>query len=56
MIEAAQHPWGDINTAMVWAGLAVMVSGSALLRVAGELVLVVFRIHERVGAVTPGAE
>jgi len=35
------------DEAMVWAGIAIMVLGPTILRIAGELILVVFRIHDR---------
>lgn len=50
LIQAADHPWRETNTAMVWTGLGVMLLGPALLRIAGELVMVVFRIHEGIEA------
>ena len=50
IIQAADHPWQPTNQAMVWAGLGVMVLGPAILRIAGELVMVVFRIHEGIQA------
>src|SRR6056297_404121 len=37
------------DEAMVWAGIAIMVIGPTILRIAGELILVVFRIHDQVG-------
>lgn len=50
LIAAADHAWRETDTAMVWAGLGVMLIGPAMLRIAGELVMVVFRIHERLDA------
>ena len=39
------------NEAMVWTGIAIMVLGPTILRIAGELILVVFRIHDQVGRI-----
>jgi len=39
------------DEAMVWAGIAIMVLGPTILRIAGELILVVFRIHDQVGRI-----
>ena len=49
IIDAADEGWRGTNTAMVWAGIGVIVLGPATLRIAGELILVVFRIHEQIG-------
>jgi hypothetical protein len=46
LIEAADRGWQGTSEAMVWAGIGVIVLGPALLRIAGELIMVVFRIHE----------
>ena len=46
IIAAATSRW-NTNEAMVWAGIAVIILGPTLLRIAGELVLVIFRIHDR---------
>ncbi|NBD95305.1 MAG: DUF4282 domain-containing protein [Gammaproteobacteria bacterium] len=50
LIAAADHAWRETDTAMVWAGIGVMLIGPAVLRIAGELVMVVFRIYERLDA------
>jgi hypothetical protein len=47
LIAAADHAWRETDTVMVWAGFGVMLLGPAVLRIAGKLVMVVFRIHER---------
>jgi len=39
------------DEAMVWTGIAIMVLGPTMLRIAGELILVVFRIHDQVGRI-----
>jgi len=46
LIEGADRGWQGTSTAMVWAGIGVIVLGPALLRIVGELIMVVFRIHE----------
>lgn len=48
-IAAADHAWRETDAAMVWAGIGVIVLGPATLCIAGELILVVFRIHEQIG-------
>jgi hypothetical protein len=53
LIEAADRGWQGTSEAMVWAGIGVIVLGPALLRIAGELIMVVFRIHEGVEALRP---
>lgn len=35
---------------MAWTGVATMFIGPGLLRIAGEFILVVFRINEQIGA------
>ena len=48
IIAANTGRW-NTNEAMIWAGIAVIILGPTLLRIAGELVLVIFRIHDRLG-------
>ena len=47
-IEAADRGWAGTDTAMVWAGLLTIFLGPVILRIAGELILVVFRINEQI--------
>ena len=47
-IEAADRGWAGTNGAMVWAGVLTIFLGPVVLRIAGELILVVFRINEQV--------
>jgi hypothetical protein len=46
LIEAADRGWQGTSEVMVWAGIGVIVLGPALLRIAGEVIMVVFRNHE----------
>lgn len=50
MISEASNRYGT-NEVMVWTGVAIMVLGPTVLRIAGELILVVFRIHDQLGRI-----
>ncbi|AKS41374.1 DUF4282 domain-containing protein [Wenzhouxiangella marina] len=52
-IDAANQGWRGTNAAMVWTGVLTITLGPLLLRIAGELILVVFRINERLAALEP---
>lgn len=47
MIEAADRGWHGTNAAMVWTGILTIFLGPVVLRIVGELILVVFRINEQ---------
>jgi hypothetical protein len=47
VIEAADQGWQGTNAAMVWAGILTIFLGPVVLRIVGELILVVFRINEQ---------
>jgi hypothetical protein len=47
MIEAADRGWQGTNAAMVWSGILTIFLGPVVLRIVGELILVVFRINEQ---------
>jgi hypothetical protein len=47
MIEAADRGWQGTNVVMVWAGILTIFVGPVVLRIFGELILVVFRINEQ---------
>lgn len=48
-IESADRGWQGTSTALVWTGLLTMFLGPLVLRIVGELILVVFRINEQLG-------
>ena len=47
VIAAANSRW-ETNEVMVWSGIAILALGPVVLRIAGELILVVFRINEQI--------
>ncbi|MCA1779514.1 MAG: DUF4282 domain-containing protein [Xanthomonadaceae bacterium] len=48
LISEASNRYGT-NEIMVWTGIAIMFIGPAVLRIAAELVMIVFRIHDQLG-------
>lgn len=46
MIDQATNRWGT-NQAMFWTGWLTIILGPLALRIVGELILVVFRIHDQ---------
>ena len=48
VISGAKTIHGTTNDFVVWTGIAIILLGPTLLRIAGELILVVFRINEQI--------
>lgn len=56
MIEAADQGWQGTNAAMVWVGILTIFLGPVVLRIVGELILLVFRINEQLDELRKAGE